>query len=166
LRNLRSIVQQKGSKKIAWIDESGFKSHTYRAYAWGKIGAKVYDERPGKREKQTNLIMAKQGRRLLAPVLYQDSTTALWFNQWLEEHLFKELEENSTLILDNASFHQKEAIRSLAKENGHDVLFLPPYSPDFNPIEKVFANLKKRRIYATAGTTLDQIVKSYGSFLE
>ena len=166
MQKLRSTVQEKGSKKIAWIDESGFKSHAYRAHGWGRRGVKVHGERPGKREKQTNLITAKQGKRLLAPVLYQCSTTALWFNQWLEEHLFGELEENSTLILDNACFHQKGAITDLAKQKGHDVLFLPPYSPDLNPIEKVFAILKKRRIYAPPGTTLDQIVKSYGSFLE
>jgi putative transposase len=98
--------------------------------------------------------------------LYSGSTTALWFNQWLKEHLFKELSKNSTLILDNAAFHQKEQIRALAKQKGHDILFLPPYSPDLNPIEKVFAILKKRRMYAPPETTLDQIVKSYGLLLE
>ena len=90
------------------------------------------------------MIAAKQGRKLLAPVLYQCSTTALWVNEWLEDHLLKVLEKNSTLIMDNACFHKKEIIRNIARKEGHDVLFLPPYSPDFNTIEKVFAVLKKR----------------------
>lgn len=112
------------------------------------------------------MIAAKQGQKLLAPVLYQCSTTALWVNEWLEQHLFKVLEKDSTLIMDNACFHKKEIIRAIAKKAGHDVLFLPPYSPDFNPIEKVFAILKKRRQLAQTGTTIDQIVSSYGLFLE
>lgn len=163
---MRATVRKKGSGKIAWIDESGFQSHTYRSHAWAKRGKKSHGDRHGKRTKQTNLIAAKRGKELLAPVLYQASTTALWFNSWLKEHLFKVLEKNSTLILDNACFHKKEEVRALAKEAGHDVLFLLPYSPDFNPIEKVFAMLKKRRMIAPPNTTLDQIVNSYGSFLE
>ena len=112
------------------------------------------------------MIAAKQGQKLLAPVLYQCSTTALWVNEWLEDHLLKVLEKNSTLIMDNACFHKKEIIRNIARKEGHDVLFLPPYSPDFNPIEKVFAVLKKRRQVAPMDTTIDQIIKSYGLFLE
>ena len=112
------------------------------------------------------MIAAKKGRKLLAPVLYQCSPTALWVNEWLEDHLLKVLEKNSTLIMDNACFHKKETIRNIARKEGHDVLFLPPYSPDFNPIEKVFAVLKKRRQVAPIDTTIDQIIKSYGLFLE
>ena len=59
------------------------------------------------------MIAAKQGRKLLAPVLYQCSTTALWVNEWLEDHLLKVLEKNSTLIMDNACFHKKEIIQVL-----------------------------------------------------
>ena len=166
LRNLRRIIQKKGFHKIIWIDESGFKSHSYRSYAWSKRGHRSLGDRQGRRENQTNLIAAKRGKDLLAPILYQTSTTALWVLHWLKEHLFKVLEKNSTLILDNAGVHKKDEIYALAKEYGHDVLFLPSYSPDFNPIEKVFAILKKRRELAPKNTTIDQIVNSYGSFLE
>ena len=68
--------------------------------------------------------------------------------------------------MDNASFHKKKEIFRIAKDAGHDVLFLPPYSPDFNPIEKVFAILKKRRKFASPETSIHQIVNSYGLFLE
>ena len=54
----------------------------------------------------------------------------------------------------------------IAEKTGHQVLFLPPYSPDFNRIEQDFAILKKRRIYSAPCTSLDDIVKSYGNYLE
>lgn len=74
----------------------------------------------------------------------------------------QELRPNSTLVMDNARFHRKRDIERLARAAGHHVLFLPPYSPDFNPIEEDFAVMKKRRMYAPEGTTIDQIVKEYG----
>ena len=81
----------------------------------------------------------------------------------MKEYLIPELNPNSTLILDNAPFHRKDDVFRIAKEAGHKVLFLPPYSPDFNCIEKDFANIKKRRIYSAPGTSLDEIIKSYGN---
>lgn len=103
---------------------------------------------------------------MLAPILFKGSTNALWFNQWLEKHLIPELKPNSTLILDNAAFHRQDDVFRIAKQAGHQVLFLPPYSPDFNRIEQDFAVLKKRRIYSAPGVSLDDIVKSYGNYLE
>ena len=109
------------------------------------------------------MIAAKCGKKLLAPILFQGSTNSLLFNHWLEHHLLKELEAPSILILDNARFHKKDDVRRIAEQAGHIVLFLPPYSPDFNPIEQDFATIKKRRIYAPSGTTLDSIIQSYGN---
>lgn len=123
-------------------------------------------ERSGNTRPRTSLIAAKRGKRLLAPVLFEGTTDAVWFNCWLEDHLFKELRPKSTIIMDNAPFHKKKEIKEITDKHGHHLLFLPPYSPDFNPIEKTFAHLKKQRQYAPKDTTLDQIVKAYGTYLE
>ena len=82
------------------------------------------------------MIAGKRGKELLAPVLFKSSTNTLWFNQWLKEHLLRKLKPLSTIILDNAPFHRKEDIFQIVEEAGHQVLFLPPYSPDFNRIEQ------------------------------
>lgn len=155
-------MKQHGSDNLVYVDESGFEAHTYRPYAWSKKGNKSYGERHGSHGKRTNLIAAKRKKSLLAPVLYETSTTTGWFNHWLEKHLFKELNPGSTIIMDNARFHNKEKIRELLEKTGHQVLFLPPYSPDFNPIEQDFAIMKKRRKNAEPETTIDEIVKNYG----
>jgi len=163
---MQSVIKEKGSKDIVYVDESGFDEHTYRPHAWAKRGKKSYDERSGKRGVRTNLIVGKRGKALLAPILYEDTTTALWVNKWMEDVLCKELRPDSTIIMDNARFHIKKEIHKIAKINGHTVIFLPPYSPDFNPIEQVFANLKQKRSIAPPNTSIDEVIKSAGLFLE
>jgi len=68
------------------------------------------------------------------------------FEGWLEHILVPAFNNpaKSVLILDNASWHKKDAVFDLADEYGFMVVFLPPYSPDFNPIEKFWANVKRR----------------------
>ena len=62
--------------------------------------------------------------------------------QWVEEFLVPELLPGQILVIDNASFHPQERIRQLVRQTGCEVLFLPPYSPDLNKIEKFWARLK------------------------
>lgn len=163
LRELRKIIKERGSKNVVYLDESGFEPTAYRNYGWAIRGAKVYGERSGNSRPRTSLIAAKRGKELLAPVLFEGSTDSVWFNDWFENHLFKELRPKSTIIMDNAPFHKKKDIREISGKHGHNVLFLPPYSPDYNPIEQDFANIKKIRAYDNKNSTLADIVKAYGS---
>ena len=162
---MRSIVKKSSGKSLVYVDESGFEPHTYRPYAWSPRGKKSHGNRWGRGGVRTNLIAAKRGKELLAPVLYEGSTSAMWFNQWFKDHLLKELNSSSTIIMDNAAFHRKEEIHAMAEAAGHNVLFLPPYSPDFNPIEQDFAILKKIRQKMPLGTTIDQLLKNHGTLL-
>jgi len=68
------------------------------------------------------------------------------------------LQKPSVIIMYNARFHNKKTIQELLEEHGHKLLPLPPYSPDFNPIEKSFAVLKKRRRFANPPVVLDQLL--------
>ncbi len=164
IRALRQVVRDKGSK--VYLDESGFERTSHRAHGWGLRGKKVYGECSGNKRPRTSLISAKQGRRLLAPILFEGSTNAILFNYWLENHLFKELAPDSTIIMDNATFHKTAQTRQLIEQAGHTLLFLPPYSPDFNPIEQDFAIMKRRRQFLPADTSIDEVVNSYVNYLE
>ena len=166
LRTLRQVVKDKGSESIVYLDESGFERTTHRTHGWGLRGKKVYGERSGKKRPRTSLISARQGKKLLAPILFEGSIDATLYNYWLDNHLFKELAENSTIIMDNATFHKTALTRQLIEEAGHSLLFLPPYSPDFNPIENDFAIMKRRRQFLPADTTIDEVVRSYVNYLE
>ncbi len=165
LRSLRRIIESKGSEHIVYLDESGFERTTHRAHGWGLRGKKVYGECSGNKRPRTSLISAKQGRRLLAPILFEGNTNATLFNYWLRNHLFEELGADSTIIMDNATFHKTALTRQLVEEAGHTLLFLPPYSPDFNPIEKDFAIMKRRRQFLPSDSTIDDVVRSYASYL-
>lgn len=126
----------------------------------------IHGARFGKRPPRLNLIAAQCDQKILSPLLYSGNTTAELVNQWVKEQLIPELPAQSVLILDNARFHQAKQLKLIAEEKGHQLLFLPPYSPDLNPIEKSFANLKKRRKYADPNTPISTIVKEYCLFLE
>jgi transposase len=148
---------------VIYIDESGFEASTFRPYGWSNKGQKIHGERSGQTRPRTSLIAGKRGKELLAPVLFAGTTNSNWFNHWLEHHLLPLLNPQSLLIMDNAPFHKKEEIRQIAEGAGHQVLFLPPYSPDLNKIEEDFAILKKQRIYAPPETTLDELIRVYGT---
>jgi transposase len=65
------------------------------------------------------------------------------FENWFKTKLVKSISKGSTIIMDNASFHRKNKLRNLARRHSVKLLFLPPYSPDFNPIENTWANMKR-----------------------
>ena len=159
-------MTERGSAGIVYIDESGFECSSYRAHGWGHRGTKVYGERSGRKHPRTSLISAKQGKNLLAPILFEGNTDSTLFNFWLEKYLFAELAPASTIIMDNAAFHKTAMTRRLIEDAGHTLLFLPPYSPDFNPIEKDFAIIKRRRQFLPLDTPIDDVVKSYVNYLE
>jgi putative transposase len=141
-------VQQYGAAAIAYLDESGFEPDYPQLYAWAPRGQKVHGERNAQRRPRQNLLAARQGDAFLATMLISGSVNA-------------EVSAPSVLILDNARFHRPEAIEAIATAAGHQVLFLPPYSPDFNKIEHDFAALKRILAYAPEGTTLDEVVANY-----
>jgi len=160
LRDLRHAAQERGMKNIVYFDESGFEEEVVRPHGWALKGTKVYGDVSGSKRRRTNLIMAQRQKEWLAPMIFDFSCNANVVNSWLEEMLIPELTEPSIIVMDNASFHQKEAIRQLLEHHGHILLPLPPYSPDFNPIEQSFAVLKKRRLFAQSPMTVDQLVMS------
>jgi len=83
------------------------------------------------------------------------------FEGWLALYLLPSLTIPSILIMDNAPIHRKTAIRLLVEEAGHQILFLPKYSPDLNDIEHDFSALKRARMYSHSATSLDEIIRAY-----
>jgi len=164
LQTLRRIMQQRGSNDLVYVDESGFEPEVCRRYGWGLRGQQVFGDHSGNRRPRESLIAARRGKDFLAPMLFSGTADTDLVNDWTRHMLCKELRPNSTIIYDNAAFHKKKDLEAIAHEHGHHILFLPPYSPDFSPIENDFANLKKRRQYAPPNTPLADIIKCYGNY--
>jgi transposase len=131
-------------EKIVYIDESGIDSSLYREYARSARGKRVKTDICGKKSERTSLISGwiHQAKEFIAPYAFNGYTDSVRFNQWLEKCLLPVLGEGWTIILDNASFHGGSKTKELVEEARCNLLYLPPYSPDFNPIENQWATLK------------------------
>ena len=158
---LQKKEQQYGRENIVYIDETGFRRFAYRAHAWTRKGCVVLGDVSGNNRKCTNLILAKAGGRHFAPMLFEGTCDAQTFNSWVHRVLVKALVQPSLIVLDNAAFHVRSAVQKILSAFGHEVLFLPPYSPDLNPIENSFAILKKYRDAAPPDTPLDTLIKMF-----
>ena len=158
LRELRRLIPIYGVDNVVYLDETGFRKHAYRPHGWAPRGEKIYGDVSGCNRKNVNLIMAQRRKEHLAPMLFEGSCDSLLVNAWLEEGLMPLLKKPSIVIMDNAPFHKKKEIAAILERHGHAFLPLPPYSPDFSPIEKTFGVFKRQRDFAPANTPLEKIV--------
>ena len=147
-------------KVPVYIDETGFSKTDFRRYAYAPKGVRVEAEVPSHRYNTTTLIAARLDGCFTAPVLFEGSCDAVAFNTWLSEMLCPFLDDRHVVIMDNASFHKGSQTAALLRGCGASLLFLPPYSPELNPIEKDFANIKRIRQY-NPETSIDEIIKMY-----
>ena len=125
-----------------YLDESGINKYLYRQYGWALRVEKIVGEISGHRFARESVISAISGGKFLAAMCFQGTCDSKLFNIWLEKILIPELKPRQVLILDNASFHKSAESKKLVEEAGCKLLFLPSYSPDLNPIEKYWANMK------------------------
>ena len=76
-------------------------------------------------------------------MVFNGSCNTELFEAWVENFLIKELKPGQFVVMDNAAFHKSKKTRELIESVGCKIIFLPPYSPDYNPIEKFWANMKR-----------------------
>ena len=137
------------------MDESGIEECLFRAFARAPRGQKVFGEISGKKFKRTNIVAGICEGKWVAPLQYDVSTNSILFEFWFENCLLKEIGRKKYIVLDNATFHRKAHLTELAEKMNCKVIFLPPYSPDLNPIENKWAWLKQK---------LRDILPHYDSF--
>jgi transposase len=130
--------------KLYYIDECGIDRYLYREYGYAPRGVPIQGNISGKKYKRTNIVAAKNCGKIIAPMIYGGTTDSVLFEYWFEHMFLKTIPKHSIAIMDNAAFHRKKKLRELAAKAECELLFLPPYSPDFNPIEKFWAWLKSR----------------------
>lgn len=75
---------------------------------------------------------------------YNKTTDSTLFEFWFEKCLLPCLEKDTVIVMDNASFHRKDRLCDIAEKHGFNIIFLPPYSPELNPIKKFWAVLKRK----------------------
>ncbi len=131
------------SEQIAYVDESGIDSYLYREYGWSPRGQRLIGEVSGRRYKRVGIVAAKLGSEIIAPLVFDGTMAHCLFERWFSQCLLPALPEHAVIVMDNASFHRKKKLHLLARKAHRTLLFLPPYSPELNPIEHFWSWLKR-----------------------
>lgn len=126
------------------MDESGIDHYLYRPYGWAPRGELVYDAIWGKKYRRTSIVAAQIDQTIIAPMQYGGTMDSTLFEAWFEQMLLPSLPPETVIVMDNASFHRKGRLTALTESKGYRLVFLPPYSPELNPIENFWAWLKRR----------------------
>ena len=113
-------------------------------YGWSEAGERFYGLKSVRRTGRVNMIAGYRGKELIAPFTVEGACNRTVFETWLETCLVPVLKPGEWVIIDNASFHKGGRIAQLIEATGAHLLYLPPYSPDLNRIEKCWAWLKSR----------------------
>ena len=127
-----------------YVDESGMDARDGYGYGWSPAGERVEGLKSGRRQGRINMIAAYRAGQLLAPFTVEGACNRTVFEIWLETCLIPVLKPGEWVIVDNATFHHGGRIAQLIATTGAQVVYLPPYSPDLNRIEKCWAWLKSR----------------------
>ena len=147
------------SHPLVFIDESGFAHDMPRLYGYAIKGQRCFGTHDWGAKGRTNVIGALLMGTLLTVSLFATNVNTEIFSSWVTEDLIPKLPTNSVIVMDNASFHKGVAMKKAIEDAGHTLLYLPPYSPDFNPIEKKWAQAKaiRRRI----GCSIDGLFEEH-----
>lgn len=132
-------------RPIVYLDESGFSVDAPRENGYSLKGEKCYASKDWHARGRVNAIGAITNFKLFNVCLFECNIDSDVFYAWLTEELLPNAPKNSVIVLDNATFHKREDILLAVRKQGHILEFLPPYSPDLNPIEKKWAQAKAIR---------------------
>ena len=140
----RREVQKLAAASVYYLDECGVDHRLYRTHGRAPRSERLYQAVPGRRRGRTSVIAVCHGGRLVAPLTFAGTCNTEVVDAYFEHVLLPVLPAGSVVVLDNARFHQSPTTAQLVAAAGCELMFLPPYSPDLNPIEHLWAALKAR----------------------
>jgi transposase len=151
--------------RFLFIDESGAKTNMTRLYGRAPRGQRAYDHVPSGRWETTTMIAAIDRNGTQAPWVLDGPMDGTAFGVWVEQVLVPTLAPGDIVIMDNLSVHKNAVARTAIQSAGAEVWDLPPYSPDLNPIEKMWSKVKSFLRKAKARTP-DTLCQAIGSAME
>jgi transposase len=145
---------------LIFLDESGVTTQMTRGYARASGGRRVHEATPGGHWKILTILSALSLGGLLATMTIEEATDGDIFLAYLEQVLGPKLRPGNVVVMDNLSAHKVAGVEQLIQAAGAELLYLPPYSPDLNPIEKAWAKLKQllRSAKARTAEALNQAI--------
>ncbi len=149
-------------ERLVFLDETWTTTNMARRYARSAKGERAVAAVPHGHWKTTTFLAALRQDQITAPCLFDGAINGQRFLAWVQQALVPTLVSGDIVIMDNLGSHKVAGVREAIEAAGATVRYLPPYSPDLNPIEQVFAKLKAilRRIAARSVDALDQAIAS------
>jgi len=129
-------------KRFIFLDETGASTRMTRHYAWGPTSQRVVDFVPQGHWKTLTFVAALGWNGLLAPTVVDGPMNGDTFVAYVEQQLVRVLRPGHIVVMDNLRPHHRVGVRTAIEAMGAQVWYLPPYSPDLNPIEMAFAKIK------------------------
>jgi len=129
-------------EKLVFIDETWTATNMTRSHGRCRRGERLRMGYPHGHRKTTTLVAGLRRSGMVAPMVMDGPINGDWFQTYVERLLIPTLTPGDIVIMDNLSSHKRRCVREMIEAAGARLLFLPPYSPDFNPIEMAFARLK------------------------
>jgi transposase len=145
-------IRQIPFERLVFLDESGLNLSMSRSHAWVKRGTEFIDRVPMNWGKNLNLLGAIRRDGWVVLTTTYEKATKDHFVWWVKTKLLPKLRVGDVLVMDNLAAHHDPRVVEVCAQRGVEVLYLPPYSPDFNPIEMAFSKLKALLRKAAART--------------
>lgn len=149
---------------IVYSDETGIDDNEVSTAGWAPRGERCHAIKKAERKVRYNITAALNQNQLFAPFLFEGYSTAHTFATYVEQVLVPALRPGMVVVIDNARFHKSKKVIELIEAAGCKIMFLPPYSPDFNPIEHWWAPVKNsiRSVAEGACNFYEVIIKKLG----
>ena len=151
--------------KLVFIDETWAKTNMARLYGRCAKGQRLVCPVPHGHWKTTTFIAGLRHNAITAPLVIDRPMNGVIFKAYVEQMLAPTLSPGDIVVMDNLSSHKIDGVRQAIEDRGARLLYLPPYSPDFNPIEMVFARLKAL-LRKAAERTVDALWDTIGETLD
>ena len=155
--------------QVVFIDETWAKTNMTRTYGRSLLGTRLTEKTPCGRWETTTFLGALRAEGFIAPLTVEGAINGPLFRAWVEQHLAPVLRLGDIVVMDNLSSHKVTGIREAIEAVGAELRYLPPYSPDLNPIELAFSKLKKLlrdgaertvdKLWSLCGRILDQFTE-------
>jgi transposase len=150
------VAQTLDARSLVFVDEMGTNTSLSPLYGWSKKGQRAYGSVPRNRGKNTTLLSSMSIEGMGPSLAVEGATDTEVFETYVKRVLAPTLREGQVVVMDNLSAHKGERVRELIEARGCEPLYLPSYSPDFNPIEEAFSKMKGflRRVEARSREAL------------
>ena len=136
------VAEEIDARRLVFVDEMGTNTSLSPLYAWAPRGERAFCSVPRNRGPNTTLLSSMTLEGMGTTLAVEGATKREVFETDVERVLAPTLLPGQVVVMDNLTAHKGDRVKELIEEQGCELLYLPPYSPDFNPIEEAFSKIK------------------------